>query len=333
MSACADLRVLFRAAAGPRRGFGHLVRCRALGRALGVRPLISVRGGALAERTALGLGCDVVRGGAGRLIGALRPHAVVVDDPSAAEGRRWIVAARRAGVPVVSIHDLGLGCREADLVVDGSLVRAATPAHGRALRGPRFAVLDQACAVPPARHRRGGARVLVALGGGPRVGLARRLAHAIVDAVPRARVRVAGGFAAGSRQAETPRISWTGPLDGLVGELDRCDVAVVGGGVSLFEACARGVAAVGIPVVPAQRPTVMAFAGRQAARGVWRAAAEHQAVAAVAELLGRPSARGRMAARARALVDGRGASRVAHEITRLVGRSWPATAGRLEEAV
>ena len=45
MTSCADLRILFRAPAGARRGFGHLVRCRSLARALGVRPLISLRGG------------------------------------------------------------------------------------------------------------------------------------------------------------------------------------------------------------------------------------------------------------------------------------------------
>ncbi len=334
MSACADLRVLFRAAAGPRRGFGHLVRCRSLGRALGVRPLVSVRGGLLAERTAIGLGCDVVRGGAGRLIAALRPDVVIVDDPSVDEGRRWIAAARRTGVPVVSVHDLGLGCREADLVVDGSVVRAATPARGRALRGPRYAVLDRACGTAPVHTRRNAAHVFVALGGGPRVALARRLARAIVRAVPQAHVRVAGGFAAGSRRAETPRITWTGPLDGLAGEFDRCDVAVVGGGVSLYEACARGVAAVGVPVVAAQRPTVMAFAARQVARGVWsQARAAQDAVAAVVDLLARPSVRRRMAARARALVDGRGAARLAREIARLACRVRPVVDGRLREAV
>ena len=45
MTSCGDLRILFRAPAGPRRGFGHLVRCRSLARALGVRPLIALRGG------------------------------------------------------------------------------------------------------------------------------------------------------------------------------------------------------------------------------------------------------------------------------------------------
>ena len=39
-----DARVLFVAAAGPRRGYGHLVRCVSFARALGVRPLLAVRG-------------------------------------------------------------------------------------------------------------------------------------------------------------------------------------------------------------------------------------------------------------------------------------------------
>jgi spore coat polysaccharide biosynthesis predicted glycosyltransferase SpsG len=334
MSACADLRVLFRAAAGPRRGFGHLVRCRSLGRALGVRPLVSVRGGRLAERTAIGLGCDVARGGARRLISTLRPDVVVVDDPSTVQARRWIAAARRAGVPVVSLHDLGLGCREADLAVDGSLVRTITAARGRTLRGPRYATLDPACAAPRAARRARGARVLIALGGGPRAALARRLAHAIAAAVPGVRVRVAGGFAVGPAGAETRRITWTGPLNGLVSEFDRCDVAVVGGGVSMFEACARGVAAIGIPVVAAQRPTVMAFVTRRVARGVWSPArAERDVVSDVADLLARPLARLRMAARARALVDGRGAERIAQAIADLVARSQAAPDGRLREAV
>ena len=62
----APLRVLFRAAAGPRRGFGHLVRCRSLARALGVRPLVCAAWQRhAADDRALALGCDVVLGSAG----------------------------------------------------------------------------------------------------------------------------------------------------------------------------------------------------------------------------------------------------------------------------
>ena len=64
-----------------------------------------------------------------------------------------------------------------------------------------------------------------------------------------------------------PRGSPGSARHGLHDELARAGVAVVGGGVSLYEACAHGVAAVGVPVVAAQRPTVAAFvtAARRAA--------------------------------------------------------------------
>ena len=84
MPASADLRVLFRAAAGPRRGFGHLVRCRSLARALGVAPVIAVRGGDRVRAAARSLGFDVVLGSASAAIKRVAPDVVVVDDPVAA---------------------------------------------------------------------------------------------------------------------------------------------------------------------------------------------------------------------------------------------------------
>src|SRR5262245_16563847 len=130
MTSCADLRILFRAPAGPRRGFGHLVRCRSLARALGVRPLVALRGGTDVAGAALGLGCDVVQGSAMRLLRSLQPDVLVVDDPIAADARRWIAAGRRAGCLVVSVHDLGLGCLDADLVIDGSVTKNAQARRG-----------------------------------------------------------------------------------------------------------------------------------------------------------------------------------------------------------
>jgi glycosyltransferase involved in cell wall biosynthesis len=157
--------------------------------------------------------------------------------------------------------------------------------------------------------------------------------------MPWALIRIAGGFAAassadrrrGPHQARparsiwqtglTPvrdRIVWTGPLDGLARELAACDVAVVGGGVSLYEACARGVAAVGVPVVVPQRPTVRGFVTAGAARGDACGAPDAEQVARdVVTLLRQPATRRALAAQGRKLVDGRGASRVADAIRKL----------------
>jgi spore coat polysaccharide biosynthesis predicted glycosyltransferase SpsG len=321
MTSCGDLRILFRAAAGPRRGYGHLVRCRSLARALGVRPLVAVRGGRRVTETAVSLGCDVVRGNASFVLSRVMPDVLIVDDPIAADARRWMRAARRVGALVVSIHDLGLGCLDADLVIDGSVTKNARARHGLTLAGPKYAVLDPAVAGPVLsdgpHNERDPHAVLVALGGGPRAELAHDIAEAIVEANPRARVRIAGGFEGISRE-EAARIAWIGPAQGLHEEMVRASVAVVGGGLSLYEACAHGAAAVGVPVVEAQRPTVAAFVKRGAARGLPRGRVTAKSVAAeCTELLTDEAMRRQTARMGQRLIDGRGAFRAAAAVTRL----------------
>jgi UDP-2,4-diacetamido-2,4,6-trideoxy-beta-L-altropyranose hydrolase len=329
MTAFAELRVLFRAPAGRRRGFGHLVRCRSLARALGVRPLIALRGGQRVRAAARALDCDVIEGAPAAVIARVAPHVLVVDDPIASDARRWMACARRAGCRVVTVHDLGLGACEGDLVVDGSVVRAAGRSRGGSkdpqprtfLRGPRFALLDPAYGQPlrPVRHARV-PRVLIALGGGPRAALGHAIARAVQREMPWTSIRIAGGFAAASA-GDRNRITWTGPLNGLAGELALCDVAVVGGGVSLYEACARGVAAVGVPVVVPQRPTVRGFVTAGAARGDATSAPDAERVAReVVCLLRQPAVRQALAAQGRKLVDGLGAGRVAEVIRLIAGR-------------
>ena len=326
MTSCGDLRILFRAAAGPRRGYGHLVRCRSLARALGVRPLIALRGGPRVAETAVALGCDVITGSASSVLRRVAPDVLIVDDPIAADARRWMRAGRRAGSLIVSIHDLGLGCLDADLVIDGSITKNARARNGLTLAGPKYAVLDPALLeeVRAARlqavyaeHERDPYEVLVALGGGPRAELANDIAEAIVEASPHARVRIAGGFNGISRQ-EAARIAWIGPSRNLHVEMSRASVAVVGGGVSLYEACAHGVAAVGVPVVAAQRPTVSAFVKRGVARGITRGPVSPESVAAeCAELLTDEAMRRHMARMGQRLIDGRGAFRAAAAVSRL----------------
>jgi spore coat polysaccharide biosynthesis predicted glycosyltransferase SpsG len=268
---------------------------------------------------ALALGCDVVRGGARRLIRRLAPDVLVVDDPITLDAKKWIRAGKRAGCLVVSLHDLGIGCLEADLVIDGSVTRTATATRGDTLAGPRFAVLD-----PSLREyetERDPSSVLIALGGGPRAELAQDIAEAIVTAAPWARVRVAGGFASITRPAHE-RITWVGPSRTLHDELARASVAVVGGGVTMYEACAHGTVAVGVPVVAAQRHTVAAFVARGVARGVSAMPITSAAVAReCTRLLTDDAMRRHMARLGKKLIDGRGAFRAAEAVTRLRTRA------------
>ena len=69
----------------------------------------------------------------------------------------------------MTIHDLGIGCTEGDLAVDGSVVSPAPAAKRSGTAGPAFAILDPAIAEAGTRVRRG---VLISLGGGPRAEMA-----------------------------------------------------------------------------------------------------------------------------------------------------------------
>ena len=327
MTASADLRVLFRAPAGPRRGFGHLVRCRSLARALGVRPLIAIRGGQPAAcggaRARLRRRSTDAPAAVDRARGART--CVVVDDPIAADARRWIACARRAGCRVVTVHDLGLGCvrgrprrrrqrrARGDMPQAGYRPRSPQPRVARAaLRAssiPAFASPLRA-----ARHGRARRACSIALGGGPRAALAYAIARAVAARRCRGRrIRIAGGFAPALCRPIADRIAWTGPLDGLAGEL------------------ARATSPSSAAVCPSTKPARAAWprwACRSSCRSGRRCAASsprarRSATPAAASDAERRGARGGAAAapagaaeprsrrRGRQLVDGRGAGRVA----------------------
>jgi spore coat polysaccharide biosynthesis predicted glycosyltransferase SpsG len=322
------IRALFRVAAGPRIGFGHLVRARVLSRALRIeRPLVSLRGSTAARQSAERLRMRPMQsmtGGAAALLARLRPEVLVIDDPSETAARVWCRAARRAGIPVASVHDLGAAYCGADLAIDGSIVRFPSGQAGmddrsaRLLAGVRYAVLDDALRTTrPVRTA--AARVLIALGGGPRRSVAWRLALALRAARPGLAIRVAGGFAE-AEAGECDGVTWLAPQPGLAPELARCRVAITGGGMSLYEAVTLGTPVVAWPVVKAQAPTVEAFGRRRLAVAVMPGPGRvRRAVSAVLSAL--DSAKGATAAARAHGFDGRGAARVAAAISDLARRT------------
>ena len=324
------LRVLFRAAAGPRMGFGHLVRCRSLARALGVDARVSIRGSAATRAAAASAGWHVLASDSDRELCKTHPQLLVVDDPSRQAAGLWVRRARRLGIRVATVHDLGLGYVPSDLGIDGSIEPRLDMRGGYGdLRGPIHAILDPEVAALREGHVEATPnQILIALGGGSHVfTFADRLCRALAAEVPQARVRVATGFAGGHRRPALVHGEWIHAPDGLAAELAAASVAVLAGGVTLYEACALGVPAVAVAVTGAQHPTIRAFAAQGAVidGGVaGQSGCTVEGVAAeVGRLLGSRASCRRLSVAGQRLVDGRGAFRVGAALRQLCAFTTP----------
>ena len=108
MTSLSETRLRFVIAAGSRGAATQFAHYLAVARALGVRPLIAVPSDPDLADLALSVGADVIPDATPRLIEALEPDVLVVDDPVAAQMSGWIIAAQRAGVLVLTLSDLGL---------------------------------------------------------------------------------------------------------------------------------------------------------------------------------------------------------------------------------
>jgi UDP-2,4-diacetamido-2,4,6-trideoxy-beta-L-altropyranose hydrolase len=327
--------VVFRVAGGPRLGFGHIVRALSLAKAMQVSPRMSVRGTAETKKVAHRLGALVKEQSLAAVLARGDVRLLVIDDPDTQAATDALALARRHGAMVASVHDLGIAPIASDLAIDGSLamLRKDWPSTD-ALLGPRYAVLDPSLlTVGPSEGQamraqsEGRLRVLVSLGGGPRVTAGLRIARAIADASADIWVTLAAGFGVRALQTRHPRVRLLESPSWLRSELARVDVAVLAGGVTLYEAALLGVPSVALAVVAAQMPTIRAFerVGASIAAGCLvsgdRANVERtraKAVQAVAALLADEEKRRVMAVQGQQQVDGRGALRVAAALTRLM---------------
>src|SRR5262249_52889066 len=118
------------------------------------------------------------------------------------------------------------------------------------------------------------------------------------------------------------------PKESLATEYAQATVGVLAGGLTLYEACAAGLPAVGVSIVAAQRKSVEGLARRGGvvdggtAYGAKDVAAPAARLARLTcQLLDMPNARVGLGIQARRLVDGRGVARVAAALRDLQGQS------------
>jgi spore coat polysaccharide biosynthesis predicted glycosyltransferase SpsG/RimJ/RimL family protein N-acetyltransferase len=338
-------RVLVAADGGPGIGLGHVTRSLALAAALertgvwtGV--LAPGRGPLRAPAEEAGLATVTTaewprwdEAGVVRLLelaGAHRADGIVVD--SYRIGPAGLERLRRAPLRVVAIDDLALEAFPCHVVVNGGAAAPSLPyrsAHGdtRFLLGPEYALLR------PVFWERGERKlrerpehVLLSTGGTDPGGLAGRLLTALdrltddfsIDVVVGPFADAAAIQAEASRCRRAVRLHRDPSPACLRDLLLQADAAVSAAGQTLAELAWAGCPTVAFALVDNQSANLDAMAKVGAVRAVVTESADLPgwAAAELGRLLVDPDRRAAANRAGRALVDGRGALRVAAEIAR-----------------
>jgi UDP-2,4-diacetamido-2,4,6-trideoxy-beta-L-altropyranose hydrolase len=328
------VRVMLRTVGSETIGLGHVRRSLALAdavRTLGGEPAFTVVGERRAadlirvagfEATLLDADADVLASAA-RRAGA---RVVVVDDYAVSGAE----LSRLAAEFLVAVVD-DLADRELDvhLVVNGSAgaasLRYRCGAQTQMLLGPRFIPLRSEFAEAPARTIQASPqRLLLTLGGGDPDGVTERLLPAACRAVPGAAVDVIVGPLT-TRVDGLREVAGAQSNDVVLHESPKdvralmlaADVAISGGGQTVYELAATATPTVAIRLADNQTLNLrnlqtegtLLWAGDAADADL-----EMMLTSAVMVLAGNRGRRSEMSRRSRALVDGRGAARVAATI-------------------
>ncbi len=344
-----DRTIIFRVDAGRGVGMGHFVRCRSLAKLLvqkedaekgkqrGLTPLVAfsrvvfaMRGG---DEFASHVGQDgfeyvAVEGGdAERILRDFSPSAVVIDIAKDVEG--FLAAAKGGGARTIVIDDLGGRAFGCDLIVNGTAVeefrRYPDGAAGKMLLGPEYMIMreefaDVASAGKFATTKVGS--VFISLGGEDPDGVVYGVIHSLEKMRFAGKVVIAlgalfrdpQGFEEMTRDLSCDYETLHN-VDGLAAVMRHSDVAIVSGGMTLYELACTGTPGLAIAMNEQQLKEAEEFARRGAVvnMDMWDAVEEDAIIDRLKQLIEDRGLRARMSEAGPRIVDGRGVFRVGQE--------------------
>ena len=251
---------------------------------------------------------------------------IIIDLPGGASAEAVRSLRQRNPRSLVVLMDgTCTGRIEADLIVS-PIERLPDPSSWRGFRGqryegPAYAILDPAFARVPRRlsSLAREPRVLVSMGGSDPYGLTLQALRALDSMEELFHVTIAVGPAflhevelrtwlAGARREYECRRE-----DSLLAIMVNSDLALVSFGTTVYELAAAGLPAIALSITEdhAQSAEVFAECGSLMHLGLFSNVSDEQIRSAVRELLNGPQLRLEMAQRGQALVDGKGAEKVA----------------------
>jgi spore coat polysaccharide biosynthesis predicted glycosyltransferase SpsG len=283
--------------AGPKLGYGHVVRCLRLARALVKRHKVVFY--------PLSEDCREFIGSSGfpTASGTSFPPVVITD---LREAHGITAAIHRHGSKHISIHDLGLAQCYSDIAIDGSITRLFPYATGKKrslFLGPQYMITRDTV-----EREKPGDTVLVTFGGGSTANLAQKISEDL--------------WRAGLMAVTTRGFIGSAPMSEA--EMGRtmatCRFAISGSGVSLYDLLASGVPTIAVAFDRIQLRTADAFHehGAVLSAGLIDRLSTKTLLRYCVEMIENRQLTERITQAGQALVDGKGLSRVVEIVRRQI---------------
>ncbi len=306
------LRLALRVDGSSTIGLGHVMRCGSLANALVTAGATPVWLTATPHHLPADLdpaieivALDSDDGLDNRLLAA-RIHFLVADW-KVTDAKR-VAGLRERGLHVTLIGNFLHGGIP-DLHVRQGFLPGLSESGAPALSGPKYLLLSKNYANLPAREANEKVKQILLSFGGTHTPLLARIRELLARAFPAIEIDCRGP-------------ATNGPVPPMSQALQTADIGILAGGTSLHEAAATGLPTVCVPIAPNQLDRAAQFesAGLGVSLNPADPGFEHQFEADLAALITDVDRRQAMARTGQALVDGRGADRVARHLLGLAAK-------------